>query len=119
MIKKLKAIRGAVCCENNADSISNSVISLYSEILKENKIEEKDIVSIQFTVTDDINAKNPASALRANGFAQRIPLFCSAEANFLDSMPKCIRILIHCYSRKKTKHIYLGDAKKLRPDLAQ
>ncbi len=119
MFKRIKAIRGAVCCENNADSISNSVISLYKEILTKNKIKEKDLVSIQFTVTKDLNAKNPAAALRKAGFAESTPLFCAGEADFENSMPKCIRILIHYYGRKKAKHVYLGEAKKLRPDLSE
>ena len=70
LIKKLRALRGAVCCEDNEAGISSAVVNLYSRILTENSLSEKDIVSIQFTVTSDIRALNPASALRKNGFAK-------------------------------------------------
>ncbi len=113
--KKLKALRGAVCCdEDSQEKIGESVVSLYSEILKANRLKERDIVSIQFTVTKDLKSQNPATALRKNGFAKTTPLFCSAEPDILGAMPKTIRILILYYGRKKPKHIYLGEAKKLR-----
>ncbi|UTC63589.1 chorismate mutase [Treponema sp. OMZ 787] len=117
LIKKLRALRGAVCCEDSQESISSAVVSLYSQILKENSLSEKNIVSIQFTVTDDIRALNPASALRKNGFAKNTPLFCALEPCIEASLPKTIRILIYYYSRRKPIHVYIGGAKVLRPDL--
>lgn len=116
-IKKLRALRGAVCCEDNEDSISSAVVNLYSRILRVNSIFEKDIVSIQFTVTSDIKALNPASALRKSGFAKNTALFCALEPCMEGSLPKTIRILIYYYSRKKPSHIYMGGAEVLRPDL--
>ncbi len=117
LLKKLKAIRGAICCENTETEIISAVSELYTKILNENKLKEKDIVSIQFTITKDLNAKNPAGALRKAGFAKNTPLFCALEPEYENSLPKCIRVLIHCYSKNKAKHVYLGNAKKLRPDL--
>ena len=116
-IKKLRALRGAVCCEDSEDSISSAVADLYSRILRGNSLSEKDIVSIQFTVTPDIRALNPASALRKNGFAENTALFCALEPCMEGSLPKTIRILIYYYSRKKPRHIYMGGAEVLRPDL--
>ena len=117
LIKKLRALRGAVCCEDNEDSISSAVANLYSRILRVNSLSEKDIVSIQFTVTPDIRALNPATALRKNGFAENTALFCALEPCMEGSLPKTIRILIYYYSRKKPSHIYIGGAEVLRPDL--
>ena len=116
LIKKLRALRGAVCCEDNEESISSAVVNLYSRILIENSLPEKDIVSIQFTVTSDIRALNPASALRKNGFAKNTALFCALEPCMNGGLPKTIRILIYYYSRKKPIHIYMGGAEVLRPD---
>ena len=116
-IKKLRALRGAVCCEDNEAGISSAVVNLYSRLLTENSLSEKDIVSIQFTVTSDIKALNPASALRKNGFAENTALFCALEPCMEGSLPKTIRILIYYYSRKKPIHIYIGGADVLRPDL--
>ncbi|UTC76210.1 chorismate mutase [Treponema sp. OMZ 792] len=117
LIKKLRALRGAVCCEDNQDSISSAVVNLYSQILRENSLAEKDIVSIQFTVTSDIRVLNPASALRKHGLAKNTALFCSLEPCIEGCLPKTIRILIYYYSRKKPCHIYMGGAEVLRPDL--
>ena len=117
LIKKLRALRGAVCCEDNEAGISSAVVNLYSRILMENSLSEKDIVSIQFTVTSDIKALNPASTLRKNGFAKNTALFCALEPCMEGSLPKTIRILIYYYSRKKPSHIYMGGAEVLRPDL--
>ena len=116
-IKKLRALRGDVCCEDNEDSISSAVVNLYSRTLRVNSLSEKDIVSIQFTVTPDIRALNPATALRKNGFAENTALFCALEPCMEGSLPKTIRILIYYYSRKKPSHIYIGGAEVLRPDL--
>jgi len=36
------------------------------------------------------------------------------------ALPRCIRVLMHVNSKKSQsaiKHVYLNDAKKLRPDL--
>lgn len=117
LIKKLRALRGAVCCEDNEAGISSAVVNLYSRLLTENFLSEKDIVSIQFTVTSDIKALNPASALRKQGFAENTALFCALEPCMEGSLPKTIRILIYYYSRKRPTHIYMGGADVLRPDL--
>ncbi|UTC68119.1 MULTISPECIES: chorismate mutase [unclassified Treponema] len=118
IFKRLKAVRGAVCCEDTEESISEAVKNLYEIILKKNFLFEKDIVSIQFTVTDDIKSLNPAAALRKKGFAESVPLFCSAEPCVKGSLPKTIRILIYFYSRIRPFHVYIGGAEVLRPDLA-
>ena len=117
LIKKLRALRGAVCCEDNEAGISSAVVNLYSRILTENSLSEKDIVSIQFTVTSDIRALNPATAVRKQGFAENTALFCALEPCMEGSLPKTIRILIYYYSRKRPTHIYMGGADVLRPDL--
>ncbi|UTC82443.1 chorismate mutase [Treponema denticola] len=116
LIKKLRALRGAVCCEDSEESISSAIVNLYSRILMENSLSEKNIVSIQFTVTSDIRALNPASALRRQGFAENTALFCALEPCMKGSLPKTIRILIYYYSRRKPRHIYMGGAEVLRPD---
>ena len=117
LIKKLRALRGAVCCEDSEAGISSAVVNLYSRSLTENSLSEKDIVSIQFTVTSDIRALNPATALRKQGFAENTALFCALEPCMEGSLPKTIRILIYYYSRKRPTHIYMGGAEVLRPDL--
>ena len=116
----LKAVRGAiqVSCDNE-DLIGEKTNELISTIIHENGIDQMDIVSIQFTQTSDLLSLNCAAGLRRYGF-DRIPLFCAQEPACKDAMPRVIRTLVTCYvgRRKEVKHIYLGGAEQLRPDLA-
>ena len=116
--KKLKAIRGAVCSANVTEAISQRTVALYDKILAANGIAEKDLLSLFFSITADINAQNPASALRQAGRAGDAAMMVFQEAAVEDSLPGTIRILIHAFmgAKKKVKHIYFGEAEALRPD---
>ncbi len=114
---RLFAVRGAVCCGNSEDSIKKEVNSLYLEILKRNGIDEGDIVSIQFTMTGDLDALNPATALRLGGNARNVPLFVSLEPGVKNSLARTVRIMITFYGKNKPEAVYLNGAEVLRPDL--
>ncbi len=116
-ISRVFAVRGAACCCNTALSIKEAATSLYREILAKNGIEEADIVSIQFTVTADLTALNPASALRSEGLALALPLFVCAEPQVENSLPCTIRVMITFYGSKKPSPVYMRGAEVLRPDL--
>ncbi|MDR1956791.1 MAG: chorismate mutase, partial [Treponema sp.] len=62
--KRLTALRGATCCRNEAEDMRVQVSALYDELLRRNQLEEGDLVSLIFSVTQDLNAENPAAALR-------------------------------------------------------
>ena len=111
--KKLRAVRGAVCCKNEADDILHTVTLLYTAILEKNRLKERDIVSIQFTVTADLTELNPASALRRSGFARNLPLFCSQEPLVKNSLACTIRILLHYYGRAYL-FVYTNKQKEAR-----
>ena len=115
--KKLYAGRAAVSAQNTPDSIQAAVVTAYTRFLELNRLHEKDIVSLQFSVTTDITAANPATLLRSAGFASETVLFCSAEPNIDGSRPGIIRFLFYFYGKKKPVPVYLGEAEKLRPDL--
>ncbi|MDR2144766.1 MAG: chorismate mutase, partial [Treponema sp.] len=68
-MKKLAALRGAVRAENTEKDISEQVVLLYDKLLQSNGLSEEDIVSVIFSVTGDIDAVNPAAALRKSGRA--------------------------------------------------
>lgn len=118
--KTLKAIRGAVCSANDKAEISQKTIKLYDKILAENDLKETDILSIFFSVTDDITALNPATALRQSGRAGEISMMVLEEAAVQDSLPGTIRVLFHAFmsAEKPVKHVYIEGAEKLRPDRA-
>lgn len=115
--KKLYAGRAAVCAQNTPNDIKTAVVTTYTRFLELNGLHEKDIVSLQFSITSDITAANPATLLRAAGFASEIMLFCSAEPNIDGSPHGIIRFLFYYYGKKKAIPVYLNGAEKLRPDL--
>ncbi len=124
MSQRLFAIRGATGAENNADSIRKNVCEMCLSLFSENSLSQGDFVSIQFTMTDDLDAMNPAAALRRgqNEFdVSQIPLFCSQEPKILGSPEKMIRVLVTVYMDENAKPVpvYINGGEKLRPDFAK
>lgn len=118
--RKLIGLRGASCiAEDSAEAVEAAVSALFRELYDKNRINEKNIVSIQFTLTPDIQSMNPAAALRKAGFGRSCPLFCSQEPVINGMLPKTVRVLITLYSRKKPVPVYINGAERLRPDLCK
>lgn len=120
--KRLYSIRGAVCCQNTKDSVLGGTEKLCKEIFTLNHIEASDIVNIQFTLTPDIDAMNPATALRLSKTGidtSLVPLFCSQEPVVQNMLDHVIRVMVTVYLPKGTsvKTAYLNGAQALRPDL--
>ena len=125
MTKVLTALRGAVCVENTKESITENVCLMCRELFTRNNIKAEDIVSLQFTITDDITVLNPATALRKGNpglDVTQLPLFCSQEAKIEGGMKLVIRALLTTYvdsadGKIPERHnVYLNGAEKLRPD---
>ena len=116
--KRLYALRGATRCLNTADDIRGQVSLLYDSLLEKNFLTPDDIVSVIFSQTGDLNALNPAAALRQTGRAGELALFAVKEAETVDSLSRVIRVLIHCYLPEglKPRHVYRNGAEVLRPD---
>lgn len=118
--RKLIGIRGASGIdEDTPEAVQSAVKNLFTEIYEKNAVNEKNIVSIQFTLTSDIRSLNPAAALRKAGFAQSCPLFCSQEPDIDGMLPRMVRVLITAYSRKNAVPVYINGAERLRPDLCK
>jgi len=117
-MKKLFALRGAVQCENTADDMILQIGLMYGELLNLNNLEEGDIVSVMFSVTDDLYAVNPCTALRKGGRAGELSLFSTQEPNSKNSLERVVRVIIHCYLDEgaKANHVYRNGAEVLRPD---
>lgn len=117
------AIRGATTCdEDTKDEVAKVTQVLLSEMINRNSLELDNIVSVLFTATGDIHSEFPATAARSlDGFSE-IPVMCAQELDIVGSMPMCIRIMMHIdanKTRKDIKHVFLGNAKNLRKDLAE
>lgn len=117
---KVAGIRGAVSVErNDREDILSATRSLLQQMVERNGIEVEDIISVIFTATPDLNGAFPAEAARQMGWSTT-PLLDAVEIAVPGSMPRVIRVLIHVNVPEdfKATHLYLGDCKKLRPDLA-
>ena len=122
-MKRLFGIRGAVCAENTAESITKGVCGMCISLFKLNNIAPKDVVSIQFSMTEDLDAKNPASALRCGQNeidVSSCALFCSQEVRVRGTAKGMIRALVSAYMDENSSvhHVYINGAEALRPDFA-
>lgn len=117
-----RGIRGATTVTaDEKEQIHSATQELLASILEANPaLQTEDIASAVFTVTDDVAATHPALAARQIGW-DLVPMLCAREIPVPDSMPLCIRVLIHWNTelpQSAIQHVYLRDAVKLRPDLA-
>ena len=116
-------VRGAILvAEDTREHIWSSARKLVAEMRIRNSLEESEIVSIQFSLTGDLTAGNPAEGLRKAGYSAT-PLFCTAEAKVAGGMPRTLRALLTAESgrvadRRNVAHVYLDGAEALRPDLS-
>lgn len=112
----MKAIRGAISVsENTETAILEDTTKLLNELIKRNQLEEEDIISIFFSATSDLTKAYPAKAARLMGLTDTA-MACYTEMEVENSLKKCIRVLLLTENNEKPKHVYLGEAKSLRPD---
>jgi len=106
--------------EDSAEIVVEATRRLLDEVLVRNHVERKDLVSILFTVTDDLRSAFPAEAARRMGLGV-VPLMCAREIPVAGSMPSVVRLLVHFHSEQgldEIEHVYLDGAESLRDDLA-
>lgn len=117
-----RGIRGAICAQaNETDAILAATHRLLEHIVADNDLRPEDVASAIFTATPDLDAAYPAQAAREMGWT-RVPLLCMQEMNVTDTLPRCIRVLIHWNTDRtpnELRHVYLGEARALRPDLVK
>lgn len=117
-----RGIRGATTVtRNDEQEILDATAALLKEIVERNEIEPEDICSVWITVTPDLTATFPARAIRVLTGWDMVPLMCSTEIPVQGALPKCIRLLIQVNTTKgqrEMKHVYLNEARSLRPDLS-
>jgi len=116
---KLMALRGATTVEHNdAQAILDATEELVRTVIERNRLQPEDMVSCIFTCTDDLNAEFPAVAARNLGLST-VPLLCAREVDVPGSLPRVIRLMLHCYPPDGVdpQHVYLREAAVLRRDL--
>lgn len=117
---RVRAARGAISVERDEpDVVLEATERLVGAVLQRNGVERDDLISILFTVTDDIRSVFPAEAARRMGLGA-VPLLCAREIPVDGSMPSVVRILVHFHSElglTDVTHAYLDGAEALRDDL--
>lgn len=117
-----RGVRGATTVvENDAREILAATRQLLALMIRLNGIESVDVASGVFTTTTDLNAVFPATAARQLGWMS-VPLLCGHEMEVPDSLPRCIRILLHWNTDRnqdEIHHVYLKEAVQLRPDQSE
>jgi chorismate mutase len=117
-----RGVRGATTVETNTpEEILAATAELLGTMIAANEIEQEQVASVLFTTTMDLNAAFPAVAARDLGWTD-VALLNAHEMAVPGALSRCIRILLHLNterSAKEIRHIYLRDARKLRPDLVE
>lgn len=116
-----RGIRGATTAEENSEeAILDATTELLQQMIKANGIEPELIASATFTTTVDLNAEFPAVAARRLGWVDTA-LLCGHEMDVPKGLKKVIRAMVLINTEKEAKdikHVYIKEARQLRPDNA-
>ncbi len=116
----VRAIRGATTVDGDTPAqIGERTVALLEAMFERNGIAHDDLISIWFTVTEDLTSAFPATGARTIGLGD-VPLLCAREIPVPGSMARCIRVLAHLHTdraRNELHHVYLEGAVSLRDDL--
>ncbi|MBD2346106.1 chorismate mutase [Anabaena subtropica] len=116
---RLRAIRGATTVsENTVEAIREAVSELLDELERRNQLQPQDMISVTFSVTRDLDRIFPAAIARPRPGWDNVAMLDVQQMHVEGSLQRCIRFLIHAYlpTSVPVHHIYLREAKKLRPD---
>ncbi len=119
---RLCGLRGATTSKSNTfNDIETAVRELIQELISRNKLTTKQIVSITFSVTSDLDACFPAAIARKQPGWEEVALLDCQQMKVIGDLNHCIRILALAWiSPDKTpQHPYLREAVILRPDRSQ
>jgi chorismate mutase len=117
---RVRAIRGATTAsENSVGAIREAVNELLEELEARNQFDPKEVVSVTFSVTRDLDAIFPATIARERPRWNDIPLLDVQQMHVNGDLKHCIRCLIHFNTPNPNVeicHPYLRQAENLRPD---
>ena len=117
----VRAVRGANKFDEDAAAcVLDATERLIRTVLERNGAEGDELISMLFTVTDDITSAFPAEAARRMGLGS-VPLMCAREIPVVGAMPLVVRVLVHLHTERslvEMEPIYLDGAESLRDDLA-
>lgn len=118
---RVRAIRGATTAsENSVAAIREAVNDLMFAIESENTLDLDEVISVTFSVTNDLDAIFPAAIARKRPNWENVVLLDVQQMYVESDLDFCIRCLIHFNTpnpHQPIYHIYQRRARDLRPDL--
>lgn len=118
---QLRALRGATTATaNTRDAIAEAVAELVDVLVERNGLEGRQVVSVTFSVTADLDACFPAAIARRRTGWEEVALLDCQQMAVSGDLPHCIRLLAHAWmdADRAPCHPYLREASRLRPDRA-
>ena len=116
---EIRFIRGATTASGNSVmEIEDAVVELINELISRNNLIKKNLLSITFTSTKDLDACFPASIARRCNDLDSVAFLDSQQMYVSNDIDYCIRILAQVLLPQNfsVNHPYLRGASKLRPD---
>lgn len=116
----MRAMKGATTVPvDSAREICAATSELLAAMLEQNGLRVDQVVSLMLTSTPDLRSEFPARGARDAGWGE-VPMLCAQELDVPGALPRCIRVLAHVDlpAGQAVRHVYLREARGLRPDLA-
>ena len=116
---KITFIRGATTATGNTfDEIKDAVVELVDELISRNDIFKRNLLSITFTATKDLDACFPASIARKFNGLDSVAFLDCQQMYVPNDVDFCIRIMAQVLlpPNYPVKHPYLRGAASLRTD---
>ncbi len=116
-----RGVRGATTVAGDGPAeVAEATTALLAALIDENRCRLEDLAAAIFTVPDDLSGGSPAAAARDAGWAG-VPLLMVREHGGDTRVPRCLRVLLLWNTTRpqaEIRHVYLGGASVLRPDLS-
>ena len=116
---KITLIRGATTASGNSiKEIEDAVVELIDELISRNHLIKKNLLSITFTATKDLDACFPASIARKCCGLDSVAFLDCQQMHVANDVDFCIRIMaqVLLQPNNPVNHPYLRGAAKLRSD---
>jgi chorismate mutase len=117
----VRGLRGAAPVRANTKAaIASATRRLLRRLVQVNRIDLHEVAGVILTATPDLTADFPATVARAEGW-NGVPLLCAQEIGVPGAMARLVRALVFVNTtraQREMRHVYIGAAARLRPDLA-
>lgn len=120
---RVRGLRGAITVsQNSAEAIAAAVDELLDILETQNQLDLAEIVSVTFSVTQDLNAVFPAAVARRRPGWEQVPLLDVQHMQVTNSLDCCIRVLIYLNTplpQQALRPVYLRHAAQLGVKVAK